>query len=308
MQVGWRWKKKHSPWWNDDLRACVKEKTKKLRRWLRHKTLDTRLEYIVARNKVNTEKQIARARYGLNLAEELREDLKQNRKKVFGLAKAYRKPRSNIISIKGENGETLTTPEDINQTWTKYFEDFLNVERGNEIEAVLVIEDEVEDEDEHITEDELTDAMKEMRNDRSPGFDGISVELYKEGGPRLKRVVLHLINEIWKDECIPEDWGKTIIVLLYKGKGDSTKCENYRGIALINHIMKIYERILEKRARAIIEPQLGQEQYGYRKGRSVIDLIFALRMVVEKAWEFNVPIYGAFIDLRKAFDSIPRIA
>ena len=75
---------------------------------------------------------------------------------------------------------------------------------------------------------------------------------------------------------------------------------------MINHITKVYERILEKRARNIIEGQLGEEQYGFRKNRSTIDLIFALRIIIEKSWEFNKAAYITFIDLQKAFDSVPR--
>ena len=75
------------------------EKSQKFRKWLRHKNLDTRLEYVEARNKVNTEKRIAKQRCGLELERELTEDLKQHRKKIFGLAKAYRKPKTKVISI-----------------------------------------------------------------------------------------------------------------------------------------------------------------------------------------------------------------
>ena len=42
-------------------------------------------------------------------------------------------------------------------------------------------------------------------------------------------------------------------------------CDNYRGISLINHVTKLYERIIENRARALIEDRLGEEQFGYRK-------------------------------------------
>ncbi len=51
---------------------------------------------------------------------------------------------------------------------------------------------------------------------------------------------------------------------------------------------------------------LGQDDYGYRGNRSVTDLIFGFKMVVERSWEYNQSLYIAFIDLQKAFDSIPR--
>ena len=56
----------------------------------------------------------------------------------------------------------------------------------------------------------------------------------------------------------------------------------------------------------VVEPKLGEEQYGYRKNRNTTDLLFALRITLEKVWEFNKSVHIAFIDLRKAFDSVPR--
>jgi hypothetical protein len=116
--------------------------------------------------------------------------------------------------------------------------------------------------------------------------------------------VLELLNKCWNEGKVPERWGKTILIPLFKGKGG--KCENYRGIALIDHITKLYERILEKGVRRKIEPQLGEEQYGYRKDRSTTDLIFTLRMIFEKTLEYKEKAHFAFIDLKKAFDSVPR--
>ena len=42
------------------------------------------------------------------------------------------------------------------------------------------------------------------------------------------------------------------------------------------------------------------------KNKNTTDLIFALRIIIEKSWEYNKPAYIAFIDLEKAFDSVPR--
>src|ERR1700755_182462 len=58
--------------------------------------------------------------------------------------------------------------------------------------------------------------------------------------------------------------------------------------------------------RICVEPKLGEEQHGYRKNRSTTDLLFALRITLEKVWEFNKSVHIAFLDLRKAFDSVPR--
>ncbi len=57
-----------------------------------------------------------------------------------------------------------------------------------------------------------------------------------------------------------QDSGKTMIIPIFKMKGDVGDCKNYRGICLMPDITKLYERILESRARALIELRLGEEQ------------------------------------------------
>src|ERR1700755_73602 len=96
------------------------------------------------------------------------------------------------------------------------------------------------------------------------------------------------------------------MVPIYKRKGDTGVCNNYRGVTFFDHLAKTYERVLERRLRMVIEPKLGEEQYGYRKNRSTTDLLFALRITLGKVWEFNKSVHIAFIDLRKAFDSVLR--
>ena len=91
------------------------------------------------------------------------------------------------------------------------------------------------------------------------------------------------------------------------GQGrDYLECENYRGISLMCHVAKQYESVLEARLRRATEDKLGPWQHGFRKGVDTCDMIFALRHLIEKHWEFNKPLYIAFLDLEKALDMIPR--
>jgi hypothetical protein len=52
----------------------------------------------------------------------------------------------------------------------------------------------------------------------------------------------------------------------------------------------------------------GDYQNGFRDGRSVIDNIFALRIMNEKLWEYNQSVQYLFIDFQKAYDSTQRDA
>ena len=114
-----------------------------------------------------------------------------------------------------------------------------------------------------------------------------------------------LFNRIWKEEKIPRDWEVGVILPLIK-RGDNTDCNNYRGITLLSVVSKVYERILEKRLKRILDSQLEEAQSGFRKGRSTHDHIFTLKQLIEKRQRQNRDLYLGFIDIQKAFDSVQR--
>ena len=53
-----------------------------------------------------------------------------------------------------------------------------------------------------------------------------------------------LCNMALESGVVPEDWRSALIVPLYKGKGESTECKNYRGISLLSIVRKISVGIL----------------------------------------------------------------
>ena len=63
----------------------------------------------------------------------------------------------------------------------------------------------------------------------------------------VRHVVVSLCNSIVNEGCIPEDWKSSVILPIYKGKGDPMECGSYRGIKLLGHTMKVVERIFEHR-------------------------------------------------------------
>ena len=68
-----------------------------------------------------------------------------------------------------------------------------------------------------------------------------------------------------KEGCIPEDWKSSAVLPIYKGKGDPMECGSYRGIKLLEHAMKVVERIFEDRIRQQID--IDDMQFGFMKGK-----------------------------------------
>merc|ERR1712121_507428 len=113
--------------------------------------------------------------------------------------------------------------------------------------------------------------------------------------------MVRLMNVCMSSGREPNDWKIGCIVPLYKGKGDPLECKNNRGISLLSVPGKLYGRILIDRVVENSEGQIGEEQSGFRKGRSCADQIFVLRQLSEKLLEKKRRLFVAFMDLEKAY-------
>ena len=145
-------------------------------------------------------------------------------------------------------------------------------------------------------EEEVAAAIK------AAGTTGMVSEMMKAAGGFGSRWMTDLINNIVKEGYIPDDWRKSILVPVYKGKGDPLVCGSYRAIKLLEQPMKVLEGVLEKRVRC----QLITCSYGFLPGKGTTDAIFIMRQVQEKHQAKKKKLYYAFVDLEKAFDRVPR--
>ena len=113
-----------------------------------------------------------------------------------------------------------------------------------------------------------------------------------------------LVQAIIHQGHIPSDWEDSYIVSLYKGKGDALSRGNYRGLKLIDQVMKVMERVVEQLIRKQV--RIDDMQFGFLPGKGTTDAIFIVRQLQEKHLAAGKPLYLAFVDLEKAFDRVPR--
>nr|VZI38076.1 unnamed protein product [Spirometra erinaceieuropaei] len=138
------------------------------------------------------------------------------------------------------------------------------------------------------SEEEVTDAIRKLRNNKAPGEDGIPAKIFKSCVDTLAPWHHEVIERAWRDEVVPDDWGVGILVLILK-KGDKTRCENYRGISLIDVAAKIFAVVLLRRFQAVRDYRTTPNQAGFRAGRGCADQIFSLRRILEFRHSYQQP-------------------
>ena len=84
--------------------------------------------------------------------------------------------------------------------------------------------------------------MGKFKNGKTAGKYEITGEMIKGGGDRVVEWIWRLYNMAFESGVVPEDWRSDAIVPLYKGKGERTEYNNYRGISLLSVAGKIYGR------------------------------------------------------------------
>ena len=119
------------------------------------------------------------------------------------------------------------------------------------------------------------------------------------------KIMTKLINTIYETGEWPKDFTEVTMIALNK-KPLATKCSDHRTISLIAHTQKIVAKILTRRIEKKIEDVLGEDQFGFRKGKGTRDAIWMLRIISERTLEINEKLSVCFIDWKKTFDRIKR--
>ena len=220
-------------WWNEEVQESIKEKKAKERSY---DNLYARLE------------------------------TKEGEKELYRLARKRNRAGKDVQNarvIKDEYGNVMVNSESVLKRWKEYFEKLMNEEnnRDSRTEEPEVVNEEVN----YVNREEVKNALRRIKKGKASGPDELPVEVWKCMGEMGIKFLTRLFNRLLMGERMPEEWRRIVLIPIYKNKGDAQCCGNYRGIKLLSHTIKVWERIIEARLRNRVE--ISKQQYGFMPGK-----------------------------------------
>ena len=93
---------------------------------------------------------------------------------------------------------------------------------------------------------------------------------------------------------LPEECMLSLLVSIFKGKGDLLNRNSYRGIKLLEHAFELYEKILDGCLREVVD--INKMQYRFMPGRGTVDAVFVLRRLAESFRAENKKLFFVFVE------------
>ena len=130
----------------------------------------------------------------------------------------------------------------------------------------MVEADMVEGPVEGVIDEEVMEAMNKMKLGKAAGPSEVNMDMIIASGSNK--------------DSLSEDWKASVAFPISKGKRYVMDCGAYRGVKLLEHAMKIVERVVENRIRELVT--MDYMQFGFMPGKGTTHALFILRRMQEE--------------------------
>ena len=263
-------------WWNEQVKIAIDRKKRAFELWCTNRSAESKNNYREARNE--TKKVIVKAMK--QEAEEEMNVLCTKPNDVFKFVKFMRKEGIDIEGggcMKDKDGKLVASKKERGKLWKGHMEKIMNVE--NEWDQMAEA-DMVEGPVEGITDGEVMEAMNKIKLGKAAGPSEVNMDTITASGKFGVGVMKKLCQRVLDGKNMPQEWKTIVVVAIFKRKGDMMDCGAYRGVKLLEHAMKIVERVLENRVRGSVT--IDGMQFGFMPGKDTTHALFILRRMQEE--------------------------
>ncbi len=156
----------------------------------------------------------------------------------------------------------------------------------------------------YITKDELLAALKQTKNNRSPGIDGIPVDFYKVFWSDISDHMVKAMNWAIQNDELSSNHRRGIITLIPKKAKDSALIKNWRPITLLCSDYKMLSKAIANRIKIHLPKLIDSDQSGFVRNRYIGQNIDLLLQIIEYSEHNNIPGIILTADYEKAFDNL----
>ena len=142
-----------------------------------------------------------------------------------------------------------------------------------------------------------------MKPGKAAGPSEVCAEMISVSGEVGVFVMVELRQRVLDGKAMPNEWQTSVLVPIFKGKGDVRNCNTYRKVKLLEHALKIVERVLQRMIRALVI--IDSMQFGFMPGIETTDALFVVRRMQER-YRDKKKLYVCFVNIEKTFDRVPR--
>ena len=171
-----------------------------------------------------------------------------------------------------------------------------NIPKLNDIEKQLC--------DASLKIEEIAKALKQLKNDKSPGSDGLTTNFYKFFWTDISLFLFDSFKYSFKHKLLSDDQRRGILNLIPKPNKDLRYLKNWRPVSVLNTDYKILTKALSNRLQPLLSKLISSDQVGYIKDRQIADNIRIIDDIMSYTHLKHLPGYILLVDFEKAFDSV----
>lgn len=212
-----------------------------------------------------------------------------------------------------DDGTEYTETKDVLNYQSRFYEKLyenVNIKEDGSIESLIgenstklsnLEADSLEGE---ISLDELSQALKNMKNEKSPGLDGFTVEFFKFFWIDLRAFILRSINYGYRNGSLSITQKQGIITCLPKPNKSRHLLKNWRPISLLNVIYKMASAVVANRMKLVLDKLILEEQKGFISGRFIAENVRLMYDILFETRNQELPGMILSVDFEKAFDTV----
>lgn len=241
------------------------------------------------------------------------QNLTNNRNTDYSLWKAtknMKRPITQIPPLKEENGKWAVSNEEKAKKFAEHLKNTFKPNEGQTSPEAATVNNVIDEEHNYIKpvspREVHSEITKNINTKKSPGFDLISGEVL-HNLPRKALVKLtNLINAALRLKYVPDLWKVAEVIMIAKPGKPCHDVTSYRPISLLPIMSKLFEKLLLKRLKPIIEAKniIPEYQFGFREKHSTVDQVHRITNIIEKTLEEKKVCSTVFLDVAQAFDKV----